>query len=60
MTLNPTSGHDDRDLLDAGLYNAASKRQPSSGSIGAIVRPRIEGNRRAWGSRTNRVNDNFE
>jgi hypothetical protein len=44
----------------AGLYSAASKRQPSGGSIGAIIRPRIEGNRRAWGSLTNSVDDSFE
>jgi hypothetical protein len=47
-------------LLDAGLYSSASKRQPSGGSIGAIVRPCIEGNRRAWGSLTNSVDDDFE
>jgi hypothetical protein len=41
-------------------YTAAPKRQPSSGSIGAIVRPRIEGNRRAWGSLANSVDDSFE
>ena len=54
------SGHDDWILLDAGLYGAASKRQPSRGGIGAIIRPRIEGNRRAWGSIANRVDDHFE
>jgi hypothetical protein len=47
-------------LLDAGLYSSTSKRQPSGGSIGAIIRPRIEGNRRAWGSLTNSVDDSFE
>jgi len=47
-------------LLDAGLYGFASKRQPSGGSIGAIIRPRIEGNRRVWGSLTNSVDDSFE
>ena len=45
---------------DAGLLSAVSKRQPSGGSIGAIIRPRIEGNRRAWGSLTNCVDDDFE
>ena len=49
-----------RILLDAGLYSSASKRQPSGGSIGAIIRPCIEGNRRAWGSLTNSVDDGFE
>jgi hypothetical protein len=53
-------GHDDWDLLDAGLYRAASKRQPSGGSIGAIVGPCIEGNRRAWGCLTNSVDDSLE
>jgi hypothetical protein len=47
-------------LLDAGLYSSASKRQPSGGSIGAVVRPCIEGNRRVWGNLTNRVDDHFE
>ena len=47
-------------LLDAGLYSPASSRQPSGGSIGAIVGPCIEGNRRAWGSLMNSVDDDFE
>ena len=47
-------------LLDAGLYNSASKRQPPGGSIGAIVRPRIERNRRSWGNLTNSIDDHFE
>jgi hypothetical protein len=47
-------------LLDAGLYSSASKRQPSGSSIGAIVGPSIEGNRRAWGNLTNRIDDDFE
>ena len=47
-------------LLDAGLYSSASERQPSGGSIGAIIGPRIEGNRRAWGSLMNSVDDSFE
>jgi hypothetical protein len=45
-------------LLDAGLYRL--ERQPSGGSIGAIVGPGIEGNRRAWGSLTNSIDDDFE
>ena len=49
-----------RRLLDAGLSDAASKRQPSRGGIGAIIRPRIERNRRIWGSVMNRVHDHFE
>ena len=56
----PTSGHDDWVLLDAGLHSAASKRQPSGGSVGAIVWSRIEGNRRTGGSPMNRVDDSFE
>jgi hypothetical protein len=47
-------------LLDAGLYCQASSRQPSGGSIGAIIGPRIEGNRRSRGSLTNSVDDGFE
>ena len=47
-------------LLDAGLYSPASSRQPSGGSIGAIIGPCIEGNRRAWGSLMNSVDDGFE
>jgi hypothetical protein len=47
-------------LLDAGLCSAASSRYPSGGGIGAIIRPCIEGNRRAWGSLTNSVDDDFE
>jgi len=42
------------------LYSPASSRQPSGGSIGAIVGPCIEGNRRAWGSLMNSVDDGFE
>jgi hypothetical protein len=57
---NPTSGRDDGVLLNAGLYRAASKRQPSGGSIGAIVGPCIECNRRAWGRLTNSVDDSLE
>ena len=45
---------------NAGLYGAASKRQPSRGGIGAVIRPRIEGDRRARGSVTNGVDDHFE
>ena len=47
-------------LLDAGLYSLASSRQPSGGSIGAIIGLCIEGNRRAWGSLMNSVDDGFE
>ena len=47
-------------LSDAGLYSRASRRQPSGGSIGAIVGSCIEGNRRAWGSLMNSVDDDFE
>jgi hypothetical protein len=47
-------------FLNAELYNPASSRQPSGGSIGAIVGSRIKGNRRAWGSLTNRIDDDFE
>ena len=47
-------------LSDAGLYSRASRCQPSGGSIGAIVGSCIEGNRRAWGSLMNSVDDDFE
>jgi hypothetical protein len=47
-------------LLDAGLYSLASSRQPSGGSIGAILGSCIEGNRRAWGGLMNSVDDGFE
>jgi hypothetical protein len=46
--------------LAAGLYRPASNGYPSAGSIGAIIGSCIEGNRRAWGSLTNRVDDDFE
>jgi hypothetical protein len=46
--------------MDAGLYSRASRHHPSAGGIGAIVGPGIEGNRRAWGSLTNSVDDDFE
>jgi hypothetical protein len=36
------------------------ERHAAGGSIGAIIRPRIEGNRRSWGSLANRVDDSFE
>ena len=49
-----------RDLLDAGLYSFASSRYPARGRIGAVVGPCIEGNRRAWGNPSNRVDDDFE
>jgi hypothetical protein len=38
----------------------ASSHQPPGGSVGAIVGPCIEGNRRAWGSLMNSVDDGFE
>ena len=47
-------------LLGAGLYRSASDRQPSGGCIGAILGPCIEGNRRAWGSLVDSVDDGFE
>jgi hypothetical protein len=47
-------------FLNAKLYNPASSRQTSGRSIGAIVGSRIEGNRRAWGSLTNRIDNDFE
>jgi len=46
--------------MDAGLYRPASSRHPSGRGIGAIIGPRIEGDRRAWGSLVNRVYDGFE
>jgi hypothetical protein len=46
--------------MDAGLYGPASSRHPSGRGIGAIIGPRIEGDRRAWGSLTNGVDDDFE
>jgi hypothetical protein len=52
-------GADGRSARD--LYRRlASERQPSSGSIGAVIRPRIEGNRRTWGGLTNDVDETFE
>jgi hypothetical protein len=42
------------------LYSPASSRYPSGGGIGAIIGPCIEGNRRAWGTLTNSVDDDFE
>jgi hypothetical protein len=47
-------------LLDAGLYSPGSNRYPSGGGIGAIIGPRIEGNRRTWGNLTDSVDDDFE
>jgi len=44
-------------LSNAGLYRAVCKRQPSGGSIGAIVGPSIKGNRRTRSSAMNRVDD---
>jgi hypothetical protein len=42
------------------LYSPASSHQPPGGSIGAIHGRCIEGNRRAWGSLMNSVDDGFE
>ena len=47
-------------LDHTGLLAAGSNRQPSGGSIGAIVRSGIEGNRSAWGGFVNGVDDGFE
>ena len=47
-------------LLDAALYSPASSRQPSGGSIGAVMGHCIEGNRRAWSTLMNSVDDGFE
>ena len=46
----------------AGAASAALRleRQPSGGSIGAIIRPRIEGNRCVRGSLADSVDDRFE
>jgi hypothetical protein len=49
-----------RILLDAGLFGAGSCCYPSGGGIGAIIGPCVEGNRRAWGSPANSVDDDFE
>jgi hypothetical protein len=43
----------------SGLLGSVFSRHPSGGSIGAIVGPSIEGNRRARGSLTNSVDDDF-
>jgi hypothetical protein len=48
------------DMLDAGLYRRASSRQPSGGSIGAIVGSCIEGNRCAWGGLMNSIDHRFK
>jgi hypothetical protein len=42
------------------LYSLASERQRSGGSIGAIIGPCIEGNRRTRSTVMNRVDDSFE
>src|SRR5260370_19809040 len=47
-------------LFDDGLYGPASSRQPPGGGIGAISGRGIEGDRRAWGSLMNSVDDGFE
>jgi hypothetical protein len=47
-------------LTEAGLRSSASSRDPSGGSISAIVGARVEGDWRARGSLTNSVDDDFE
>jgi hypothetical protein len=47
-------------LTEAGLRSSASSRDPSGGSVSAIVKPRVEGNWRAWGSFANSVDNDFE
>jgi len=42
------------------LYSPAPGRQPSGGSIGAVLGHCIEGNRSAWSSLMNSVDDGFE
>lgn len=37
-----------------------ARRQPSRSSLRTILRPRVEGNRRAWGSLVNSIDDCFE
>ena len=46
-------------LLSAGLESAASSRHPTGGSIGAVIGPCVEGNRRTWGGFANRIDDDF-
>jgi hypothetical protein len=46
--------------LDAGLLSRVSNRQPSGSSVGAVLGPCIESNRRAWGSLMNSVDDGFK
>jgi hypothetical protein len=41
-------------------YTARLPAATIGGSIGAILGPCIEGNRRAWGSLMNSVDDDFE
>ena len=43
-----------------GLYSSTSRSYPSGGSIGTISGVCIEGNRRAWGSLANSIDDDFE
>jgi hypothetical protein len=45
---------------DCGSGVSGFSRQPSGRSIGAIIGSCIEGNRRAWGSLMNSVDDGFE
>jgi hypothetical protein len=49
-----------RGLWFPRLYSRAAGRQPSAGSIGAVMGHCIEGNRRAWSSLMNSVDDDFE
>jgi hypothetical protein len=58
--MNARTSGPDLVLLDAGLYSLASEGQRSGGSIGAIIGPCIEGNRRTRSTVMNRVDDSFE
>jgi hypothetical protein len=42
------------------VLGGTARRQPSCGRIGAVVGPRVEGNRRARGCLANRVDDYLE
>jgi hypothetical protein len=46
--------------LDAGYTAGLSLASASAGSIGAVMGHCIEGNRRAWSSPVNNVDDGFE
>jgi hypothetical protein len=62
----PSSNHPNvnsqrfRRILPPRYLGQLSSRQPSAGSIGAIVGPCVEGDRCAWGGLANGVNDDFE